>query len=330
MSSRSAAATVVVTDAFQEEVRRLRLRLTREGKPRKPGDDQRNTLSQSRLASLLDMSDGSAIARLESGDTKAIRRETVELLAGTLEQERDRGKLCAAAKILPVAAEAALSMYRRAAGRGLPMTVDVVRRIEAGMLAEDAYAAAGVSIADGPVPEDVLLAVAKINPRYLSPRHLRPDTPLIRFTETRVPARRAPGVVDVEIGWRDSELRSSAITQFIVAHAAGHRLLQHGTCQYPQMDVWEQMANDVGVRLLAPSATVQATHARAVAALGRGDEDADLWAIGVAGADGRGLPAWVVVALRVATELNVPGWLAIRRLAEERLMDAPTLTEPFQ
>lgn len=330
MTARSAADSVVLTDAFRNVLRRQRDNLNAAGKPRRPDE---GPLSRARFATLLNNDyDASTIGRWETGATKAIPRETVERLT-EFELPADKGKLFKALGILPKEAENMLSRYRIAVGtNGLPLTLAAVRAVDGGLIAEEVYSMDLVPI---PVTDVVLTRLGRINRHtYVPPDSLGPDTPLIAFKPTGV-LRHSSDEVDIVIGLPSES--PAGIHQFAFAHAAAHRLLGHGDCHYrptgPSSGVAnepdagapesELMANDVAVRLLAPKAAVRRAYANASAAVTRAGDQTDLWAIGSSDQTGQAPPAWAAIVMAVATELNVPGWLAFRRLTEERLMDVP-------
>ncbi|OBH47308.1 helix-turn-helix transcriptional regulator [Mycobacterium mantenii] len=334
MASRSAADTVVMTDAFRNVLHQQREKLNADGKERRPGDAP---LSRARLAAQIENCDPSTVAKWENGPTKQIARETVEQLA-VFELPDDEGRLYVALGILPKTAEKKLSVYRRAVGsNGLPITIDTVRRIEAELIAEEVYAR-DPSPPPIPVPDHVLARIGQINrPFFVPPSDMGPNTPLVAFTSKPV-HNQPPERVDVRIALPAAA--SPAVYQFALAHAAAHRLLGKDRCQFlpalssslrafgaisnlPEVEV---MANNVAIRLLAPQEAVRRAHDEAVVAIARADEQADFWAIGLPEVAGEASPEWVDIVTRVATQLNVPGWLACRRLVEEGLMDLPPIT----
>lgn len=338
MAPRSAADTVVLTDAFRDALRHQRAKLNADGKKRRSEDAQ---LSRAGLAALLDNCDPSTIARWESGQTKAIQRDTVDELA-ILELPSDEGKLYSALGILPKVAERKLFVFRRALGStGLSFTLDAIRRIEAGLIAEEVYSTDTLPVPT-PVPDRVLSRIGKINRRtFVARADMTPDTPLVAFTPTRARSH-SPDQVDVIFGLPDD--LASSVYQFTLAHAAAHRVLGHDECRYlpaagappraneprAMRSEDELMANDVAVRLLAPSEAVNRAYSGAVAAIARADDQADFWETGPSDAGGQQSLTWSATVTRVASALNVPGWLALRRLEEERLMDVPAITRSSQ
>lgn len=342
MAPRSAADTVVVTQAFGKEMRSLRQKLTSKGTLRKPGDSPQDVLSVARLAGLLDDCDPSTITRYENGTFKQLKRDTIEQIAAALEQPPDEGRLFRAARILPRTGERALFPYRLALGsKGLPLTVAETRRIHAAMFAEQVYWSRLNGEVPTPVPEGVLFRVGRISRRtFVRAKDLNPETPLVTF-QPRVPTHPQDAAAIV-IGLPED--LNTAVYQFALAHAVAHRLLGHDHCGYlpmvsspargmtesPQLSVDELMANDVAVRLLAPEDAVRVAYANAVAAVTRSDEDADFWAVEPPDTMGSALPTWAMVVMAVAKELNVPGWLALRRLTEEGLLYIPGMTGSHQ
>jgi hypothetical protein len=342
MGGRSAADTVVVTDAFGKQVRSLREKLKSNGEPRKPGDRPRDVLSIPRLAGLIGGCDPSTVTRHENGTFKQIPREMIERLAEALEQPEDQGKLFEAAGILPRTAERALARHRLAIGSaGLRLTASAVQRIDAAMIAEDAYMEYSNEPVPTPVPKALLTGVGKINRHiYVPDTDLGPDTPLVAFRPTGARSL-AEGTMDIVIGLpRDLP---DPVYQFSLAHAAAHRLLNHDDCQYlamasppkgtiepPRPPDHEQKANDVAVHLLAPRDLVRLAYANALTTITRSDEHADFWAIQTSDVTRNAPPTWVVLVTEVAKELNVPGWLAFRRLTEEHLPDVPGMTGAYQ
>lgn len=332
MSSRSAIDSVVLTDDFRAELRRQRLRLRHDGTARRTGDRE---LSRAGFAALLSDCDASTIAKWEKGPTKSIARDAVERLTG-VELESDKGRLFKSLGILPRDAETSLSRFRLAVGSsGLPRTAAEVRRLEAGMIGEALYSTATIQI---PVPDRVLTTIGRINRRtYAPPEDLGPETPLVAFRDTGA-LRRAAADTDIRIGLRSDA--ANAVHQFALAHATAHRVLGHRVCEYrplasvrslgdgPSLELPEPelMTNDLAVRLLSPTIAVRRAYSNAVAAITRSKgRQPDLWEVEQL-EDAGEPPAWTAIVTSVAKELNIPGWLAMRRITEERLMDWPMTT----
>ncbi|MFD5570157.1 ImmA/IrrE family metallo-endopeptidase [Streptomyces cadmiisoli] len=98
----------------------------------------------------------------------------------------------------------------------------------------------------------------------------------------------------------------------MIAHAAAHALEKQLSCVFPRMGSGEELVCDVAAYLLCPSNLLEDAFRSAV--LEAGPDVADPWVSDIG-----------AVVTAVARKLGVPGWIAIRRLADEALLDEEAL-----
>ena len=257
----------------------------------------RRGLTQRQLA-VLAGTGVSHLSRLESGDRTDVSRTLLARLGEALGATHE---LAAAARRLPYATEQALLRYPRALDRDVldSRTLPALRR-------SDAAARAEALLNRTPGVEQH----GRIDPLVLCRRlGLTPETrvgdggPPVEFLAD-APRRgvviRAPG--------EPGEPSVLPRTRFLAAHAAAHAMAGEAACSLPMMADAELEACDIAVHLLVPKRLLNDTLAKA------GLERIDVWS-----------PDLGVLMFSVADRLAVPGWVAVRRVADEQLLDDQAL-----
>ncbi|MGW3911137.1 helix-turn-helix domain-containing protein [Streptomyces sp. NPDC005070] len=97
------------------------------------------------------------------------------------------------------------------------------------------------------------------------------------------------------------------LERFLTAHALAHILYRHASCTYPRTNTKEEAATATACYLLAPSELLH----RATEDLRNRYHGDGMWSVGGASA----------LAEAIASRLGAPGWLTVRRLAEEGYLE---------
>ncbi|MDQ1747826.1 MAG: Helix-turn-helix domain [Frankiaceae bacterium] len=241
------------------------------------------------------------LSRLEQGSDRAPSRGLVERLARALGPEAG-SRLAAAAGILTEPTERAVARTHRAlaepvfAERSLP----ALRRIDAGVLAESLLRKAP----SRGMERD------RVNPTVLCRTlGIRPE---VRAGEAGPAAVFDGDTVRICDPGDPDDAAAVPRVRFLLSHAAGHALIGNRECTFPRMADEEAFALDLAAHLLCPRALIERT-LRAVSSE-LDDEARNPWAA----------RSGDVVTL-VAERLAVPGWVALRRLADEALLDDDAL-----
>lgn len=241
------------------------------------------------------------LSRLERGDGRVPGRALVERLAGVFGPQGG-ARLAAAAGRLTPTAEEALSLFPRALAEPTlgERTIPAVRRIEAAFMAEQLLQRArGRGVEGDRVDPSILCRALGLGP-------------LVRRGEPGPAAVFDGGTVTVRDPGDPGSAAAVPRLRFLLAHAAGHALIGRRSCSFPRMGGDEAQAFDLAGQLLCPRPLLE----RALKAIEPElDEDArNPWT---------SRSGDVVTA--VAERLSVPGWVALRRLADEALLDDEAL-----
>jgi transcriptional regulator with XRE-family HTH domain len=233
------------------------------------------------------------LSRLESGDRSGLSRELLERLGVALDAEAE---LAAAAGRLTARLEAQLCRFPAGlAGEAFERrTLRSMRRAQAASVAQAILATIPGSAVRGRVDPDAVLRQMRLEPRT------RRGTGVPVSIEGRLVTVTDPGGPD--------DPGAFPRVRFLKAHAAAHVALRMPECEFPRMSDAEQLACDVAVHLLCPSGLLD-NALRDSARGGSGPWDSD--------------PGGLIAD--VATRLGVPSWLAVRRLADEALLEDDAL-----
>jgi transcriptional regulator with XRE-family HTH domain len=263
-------------------------------------------LRELRLASRLTLrdlaresgSDFTHLSRLERGLAgREISRDLLSRLAQVLGPEMG-AELTSVAGIVTPAAERVLADFPHALIEPAlsDLTAPALRRIEAGTLANSLFLQAPARGVEG----------GRVNPETLG-RTL--GLRLRVWSGEERPAATFDGdVVTISDPGSPDDAAATPRVRFLMAHAVAHALIGRRLCDFPRMVQDEEQAVDVAAHLLCPRSLL----VRAVEIVKRElEEDAqNPWTF----------QSGDVVAA-VAERLSVPGWMALRRLAEEALLD---------
>ncbi|MEI7692560.1 MAG: hypothetical protein WCJ50_08575, partial [Actinomycetes bacterium] len=96
--------------------------------------------------------------------------------------------------------------------------------------------------------------------------------------------------------------------RFMMAHVAAHLALRDHACSFPAMQTGEDLYCDIAAHLLCPPSLLD--KALLTASVEFDGESRDPWA-----------SRYGVIVSAVADKLAIPGWVAIRRLADESILD---------
>jgi transcriptional regulator with XRE-family HTH domain len=238
------------------------------------------------------------VSRLESGIRAELSRDLLDRLGVALGAEAE---LASAARRLPTRLEALLCQYPAALTDDVleERTLRSMRRLQAAAMAQTCLAGvpSGGVLRGRIAPESVLRQF-----RVRIQMQISDETPVT--IETGVVTIRDPGGPD--------DPSKFPRVRFFLAHAAAHLLMNSPDCVFPRMPAQEQLACDIATQLLCPSGLLES--AVREAQRGRGSEEPSPWASD---------PGELVAD--VATRLGIPSWLAIRRLADEALLDDDAL-----
>ncbi|MGY4772900.1 helix-turn-helix domain-containing protein (plasmid) [Kribbella sp. CWNU-51] len=243
-------------------------------------------------------SDFTHLSRLERGRAgREISRGLLSRLAQVLGPEMG-ARLTSAAGMVTPTAERVLANFPHALIEPAlsDQTVPALRRIDAGALASSLFQQApGRGIEGGRVDPETLGRTLGLRLQ-------------VRSGEDRPAATFDGDVVTIFDPGSPGDVAASPRVRFLVAHAVAHVLIGRRSCAFPRMIQDEEQAVDVAAHLLCPRSLLD----RAVETVKRElEEDAQ--------------NPWTFrsgdVVAAVAERLSVPGWMALRRLAEEALLD---------
>jgi hypothetical protein len=205
-----------------------------------------------------------------------------------------------AAGRLPAEAERVISGFSRAISEPelSDHTLPALQRLDAGAQAEGLLAGAfRRAIAGDRVDPAALCRAAGLRPRVVTGG----QGPVTTFEANDVVVVRDPG--------QPGEAGGAPKVRFLLAHAAAHAARDERSCTFPRVGTRaESAAIDLAAHFLSPRSLLERALRAVTPAV---DEDArDPWA-----------PQSADRATAVAERLGVPGWIAVRRLADEALLD---------
>lgn len=250
----------------------------------------------------------SHLSRIETGKRPDIGRDLIARLAKALDAEAE---LARAAGRLPSEQEAKVAAFAGILGDGYTrLTEPALRRLDAVPTGEALFNRTPNATRGGQVDARVLCRFRRCDPR---PRPSRQSAGRPVTFANPHPQSRVPALVFIDPG---SGAESATRQRFFEAHAAAHLDAGVYECTLPLLgDPSEVRLIDVACAALAPRALLD--RAFRVAVAGRDpDEDGDPW--GTSG---------VTLVEDVATSLGIPAWIAVRRLAEEGLLEDQALYE---
>ncbi|MFE4953463.1 helix-turn-helix domain-containing protein [Streptomyces sp. NPDC056653] len=239
------------------------------------------------------------VSRVESGERVTVSRELLERLGDNID---GLAELTAAAGRVPARAERAISQFPDALENAVleARTLPALRRLTAAARAQYLLARTpGGAVEGGRIEPKALCRQLKLQPVV----GLADNGPPITF-EGRQVIVTDPG--------QHGDPASLPRIRFLIAHAAAHALDEQLSCLFPRMGSGEELTCDVAAHLLCPPNLLEGAFRSAV--LEAGPEAGDPWASDVG-----------AVVTAVARQLGVPGWIAIRRLADEALLDDEAL-----
>jgi transcriptional regulator with XRE-family HTH domain len=241
------------------------------------------------------------LSRLERDDDRVPSRGLLERLARELGPEAGARLAAAAGQVTPTA-ERALALFPHALAEPALSTrsVPALRRIEA------------ASLADSLLQRVPMRGIERdrVNPSILCRTlGLRP---LVQSGEVGPAAVFEGDTVTICDPGEPGDAAALPRVRFLLAHVAGHTLIGRRSCSFPRMGDDEVQAFDLAGQLLCARPLLE----RALTFISPGlDKDArNPWA---------SRSGDVVTA--VAERLSVPGWVALRRLADEALLDDEAL-----
>ncbi|MFC9280218.1 helix-turn-helix domain-containing protein [Streptomyces collinus] len=233
----------------------------------------------------------SQLSRLECGRRTGVSIDVLIALDTELAAE---GRVLAAARVVPPPATALLSPFHLAlTGRRLvDRTARAVAAVHHSALGEQLWEQAG-SAQHHRVQLAPLCRAAGLHVDVADGQSLA-----IELGEGRA-------LVAVPV--RSASPQRLPLERFLTAHALAHTLYGHTSCTYPRTNAEEDAATAAACYLLAPSELLN----RAAEDLWSRYSGDGMWSVG-------GAPA---LAEAVASRLGAPGWLAVRRLAEEGYLE---------
>jgi transcriptional regulator with XRE-family HTH domain len=241
------------------------------------------------------------LSRLETGSAARVpSRDLLDRLLSALGDPVSSAAISLAAGRIPAAAERGISGFSRAISEPefSDRTLPALRRLDAGAHAEALLAGAfRRAIAGDRVDPEALCRAAGLRPRIITGT----QGPAATFEADRLVVVRDPG--------QPGDAGTAPRVRFLLAHAAAHAARRQLSCTFPRVGTnGESAAIDLAAHLLSPRNLL----ARALRAMTPAiDEDArDPWA-----------PTSADRATAVAERLGIPGWIAVRRLADEALLD---------
>lgn len=263
----------------------------------------RADLSLRALASLCGI-DHTHLSRLERGRVPS--RDLLERLGEALGPEA-LVELAAAAGRLPARVEETLASFPHAMTPAVleKWTVPSLRRSEASHRAEPLLLRAPAGgVSRGRIDPEALCRYQGFQPRFETGAGFGP---VVVFGDRTVTIR--------DPGDRD-DAGSLPRQRFLVAHAAAHLIAEQQACTFPRMTGEEQLACDVAAYLLCPRGLLE--QAVLAARIELGEDVSGPWA---------SRSGDIVSA--VAEKLAIPGWVAVRRLADDALLEDDAIYYSF-
>ncbi|MFD6568308.1 helix-turn-helix domain-containing protein [Micromonospora profundi] len=238
------------------------------------------------------------LSRIETNAERVPSRQLLDRIVGAFEDPSAAALLAGAAGRLTPGAERAVSAYPRALAEPAlsEQALPALRRIDVGVVVDGLLSR---------VPRRGLVG-DRIEPEILCRSFgLRP----VIKTGERGPAATFEGdAVVVRDPGEPGDAAALPRVRFLLAHAAAHAVLGVRACTFPRVGEAEQPAFDLAAHLLCPRQLLE--RALRAATLTLNDDERNPWAS----------RSTAVVAV-VAERLAVPGWVALRRLADEALLD---------
>jgi hypothetical protein len=267
-------------------------------------------MTQQQLADAVD-THVTHVSRLESDQRTAVGRDLLDRLGETLGA---RAQLAAAAGRLPPLIEKAISEIPAALDDSLfeTRTLPILRRLDAAARAARALSRVpGGAVQGGRIDPNAICRRLGFDPQT---RFESADVPVV-FRDRRI-------IVSDPSGSSDPAALPRA--RFLLAHAAAHAIDSDVTCAFPRMAGGEQRATDIASYLLCPPGLLDLAFRAAVKTLSAPADQEDN-THGPSNVD----PIWTQgagnIVTSVALRLAVPGWVALRRLADESLLDDEAL-----
>lgn len=243
----------------------------------------------------------SHLSRLETGAAARIpSRGLLDRLITALDDPVSSAAISLAAGRISAQSERAVSGFSRAISEPnlSERTLPALRRLDAGAHAEVLLSAAyRRAVAGDRVDPASLCRAAGLRPRIVTGS----DDPGVSF-ETG-------NVVEIRDSGQVGDAGTTQRVRFLLAHIAAHAALGRHSCTFPRMATDdENTAVDLAAHLLSPRNLLERALRETTLMV---DEDArNPWA-----------PRSADRATAVAERLGIPGWVAVRRLADEALLD---------
>lgn len=239
------------------------------------------------------------ISRVESGERVTVSRELLERLGDELDAQAE---LAAAAGRVSARAEQALCQFPDALQDSVleAKTLPALRRLAAAARAQRLLSRTpGGAVEGGRIEPTALCRQLRLQP-VVSPAG---NGPPLSFED---------GQVIVTDPGQHGDPAALPRIRFLIAHAAAHALDKQLSCVFPRMGSGEDLACDVAAYLLCPPNLLEDAFRSTV--LDEGSDARNPWVSDIG-----------AVVTAVARKLGVPGWIAIRRLADEALLDEEAL-----
>jgi transcriptional regulator with XRE-family HTH domain len=263
-------------------------------------------LTLAELAALVGTSE-SHLSRIETGKREDISRHLIARLAQALDAPAE---LARAAGKLPAERESQIAAYAGALGAEYDrLTGPALRRLDAVPAGESLFARTPNATRGGQVDTRVLCRFRGCDPRP----ETAADAPPVTFAAAH-PVTGLPGWAAINPGGGSE---TATRLRFLEAHAAVHLEAGSYTCTLPRLSTSEEVRFiDITCAALAPRTLLDRALRIAAAAGNDTNGGPDIW-----GTSGTSLVE------DVATSLGIPTWVAVRRLAEEGLLEDQALYE---
>lgn len=241
------------------------------------------------------------LSRLEAGaDARVPSRDLLDRLRIALGDPVSSAAISLAARRIPAESEKAVSGFSRAISEPefSERTLPALRRLDAGARAEGLLTAEfRRAIVGDRVDPESLCRAAGLRPRVVTGS----GEPAVSFETDAMVVIRDSG--------QPGDAGAAPRVRFLLAHVAAHAALGELSCTFPRVATHhENTAIDLAAHLLSPRNLLERAFRAAIRTV---DEDArDPWA-----------PRSADRATAVAERLGIPGWIAVRRLADEALLD---------
>jgi transcriptional regulator with XRE-family HTH domain len=237
------------------------------------------------------------LSRLETGREQVASRELMNRLGSELGAEAAAELAAAAGRLTPVAEKSVSAFPRALVDPALAeRTVPALRRIELAAKAERIVARTRGAIVGNRVDPSALCRAVGLRPQIV------PGDPALTFDDRDVRIAEPAGLEDPA---------RAARVRYLMAHAAAHAHQDSRSCSYPRMSNGEPEAHDLCVHLLCPRGLLERSFREV---LSEYPDLSDPWAPGTGN-----------LVSAVAERLSVPAWVALRRLADQSLLDDEAL-----